>query len=266
MNYEDLQGLTKTNPMPRHHQQNSQASSPGPHSPSRPSLQSILGQPRVTLTIYEQAAILTLNRDGEITEYAVNPADVSGALSQKLSIDTGFIPPDVVWIQRSANYRTIISYRPPQLTGIWLDGISYALHVPLPGLLMTHSTPGTFTRIFALASAPSPDTPLYRAPLPNIGGDGGAVCWGTVAVPEPPRDNPNDLGAIWTQLLGSPFVAHTVPEKSKRYPKDVRELLVSLHETNAAEYPLDDLVAAQYVRNTKLTRTAVLADLTGEHS
>jgi PRTRC genetic system protein B len=196
-------------------------------------------------------------------EHAVDPTDISSALSQTLTIDTGFIPPNVIWIQRGANSRTVVGYRPPQITGIWLTGLSYALHIPLPGLIITRQTPGTRVRIFALADEPSPNVQLYKAPLPNIGERDGTVCWGTVAVPEPPRDNPNDLSAIWAQLLGSAFVNHSVPGKSKKHPDDIRIVLTELHETGATEYPVRDLVEAQRAFNNISHQPMLLTDLIG---
>lgn len=158
-----------------------------------------------------------------------------------MTLNSGFIPPDVVWIHKRNTTLTIASYRPPQITGIWLEGVDYALHVPLPGLLLIHNTNNRASSLFAVASPPTNgDTPLFAAPLPNTGTDYGLVCWGSVSIP----DASNDLAPVWSTLLGSAFVNHGVANKSQKHPGDIRDLLVELHEQKATEYPHDDLIPA----------------------
>ena len=195
-----------------------------------------------------------LTRHGETeterTDLAVDPAAIIRALGAVTpALDTGFLPPDVVWVQKRTSQITVASYRPPQITGIWLEGVDYALHTPMPGLLLIHTAATRSSRLFALTEAPTGEnTPLFAAPLPNTSEHQGSVCWGSVPIPD--LDSPNDLTPIWRTLLGSAFINHSVSGKSKKH-SDIRALLVELHEQQAAAYPLDDLLPAQSHKTLK---------------
>jgi len=69
----------------------------------------------------------------------------------------------------------------------------------------------------------SPDAPLYNAPLPNVGSEGG-ICFGSNSLED------KNIGQTWQLFLDSPFTSHHSNGKSKSQPDDVRRLLVSLRE------------------------------------
>ena len=137
-----------------------------------------------------------------------------------------------------------MEWRPPQITGIWLEGVEDALRAPLPGLLMIRkSLPNKVDyRVFACKERPvAINAALFRAPLPNVG-DGG-VCWGTVTKVSKAALAGNDLKEDWQHLLGSPFTGHNVDGKSRKYKKDIRLALTGL--VGCESYPLEDLVDAK---------------------
>ncbi len=167
-------------------------------------------------------------------EYAVEPTEIARILSANVTISTGLLPPDVLWVTVNSAERTIASYRPPQVTGIWLEGSDTPLRVPLPGLVLVHGNK-TRSELYAVKGDPrDPATVLHVAPLPNVYR---SICWGTVPIPQ---IRANDLSAVWENLLGSRFANHSAGKKSKRYPTDIRKLLLSLE--GKKRYPLSDLV------------------------
>ncbi len=166
-------------------------------------------------------------------EYAVEPAEVARAMSANVTVSTGLLPPDVLWVTVNGVKRTVAGYRPPQVTGIWLEGSDAPLRVPLPGLILIHH--GTQSELYAIRGDPrDPATVLHVAPLPNVYG---SVCWGTVPIP-PIKEN--DLSMVWEHLLGSRFANHASTGKSRKHPDDIRKLLLSLE--GRKRYPLSDLV------------------------
>ena len=170
-----------------------------------------------------------------VLEYAVEPAEFARVLSANVEISTGLLPPDVLWVNVNGATRIIASYRPPQITGIWLEGSDTPLRIPLPGLVLIHGNEKGRSELYAIKDDPrNPATVLYVTPLPNVYG---SVCWGSVPIPAVKE---NDLTPVWTNLLGSRFANHAAGQKSKKYPADIRKLLLSIE--GKKRYPLDDLV------------------------
>ena len=168
-----------------------------------------------------------------LLEYAVEPAEVARALSANVAVSTGLLPPDVLWVTVNGARRTVAGYRPPQVTGIWLEGSETPLRVPLPGLILIHQE--NKSHLYAIRGNPrNPATVLHVAPLPNVSG---RVCWGTVPIP---ALKGNDLTLVWEHLLGSRFANHASTGKSRTHPDDIRKLLLGLE--GRRRYPLDDLV------------------------
>lgn len=167
------------------------------------------------------------------------------ALAAKVSFSTGLILPNTICITSEGTLRTVVEYRPPQKTALWLEGSEDALHVPLPGLLMIRTANADRNpeyQIHAVAERPTTmDAALYRVPLPNID-HGGGVCWGTVTKVKPKKVNPNHLVEDWSQLLDTPFGNHSVNGKSATYTTDIRKLLIALDKRRARAFPKKELV------------------------
>lgn len=173
----------------------------------------------------------------------MNPKQVAEMLAANRPdevFDTGLISPDTLRVWRKGTKRVVCGYRRPQVTGIWLEGSEEPLRVPLPGLVMIRSVNENRTdyRILAVKKYPTEKVKAYIVPLPNVGSMG--VCWGTVSLPDRDALMASDLQPDWAQFLGTQFGNHSVQNKCKRYPDDVRKLLSDLHDTS--RFPNDELM------------------------
>ena len=199
--------------------------------------------PQLVLTFYSYGIMLRKQTESGYAEYPVDAAQIAQALSAKIHFDTGLMSDDVLLVQREGLRELVISYRKPQKTGIWLEGSSEPLRVPLPGLVLirTHTGSSPSYKLFAVKKRPETlDIPLFHAPLPNVFGSGG-ICWGNVALHV---EQGASLAEDWKLLLGSAFGSHSVSGKSKRHKQDVREMLLYLANEKKRTYPKRDLVAA----------------------
>ena len=113
------------------------------------------------------------------------------------------------------------------------------VNVPLPGLLLA-SQQSRALSVVAVKSdeRPGKDTPLFHAPLPNVN-ERGAVCLGST---ELVAFDPLSEETPWNAFWGSAFTGHQVAGKSRRFPEDVRLLLLGLN--NEPAFSLDDLEPA----------------------
>ncbi|MDX2141377.1 MAG: hypothetical protein SF123_25045 [Chloroflexota bacterium] len=203
-------------------------------------------QPSLLLAFYSFGVMLH-KRDGErVQEYAVDPAQVALALSARITFDTGLLGGNTLLVRQDGVKKTVVEYRPPAKTGLFLDGSETALRVPLPGLVLIRTTTDEHNpqyHLFAVKRRPTGlTTPLYHAPLPNVFGSG-SICWGTVQRPTDAALKGASLAEDWTQLLGSRFGDHAVNGKSQSNPRDIREKLFALEASKARRYPTSDLVA-----------------------
>ncbi|MCC6567522.1 MAG: hypothetical protein IT298_17330 [Chloroflexi bacterium] len=216
-------------------------------------------QPSLTLSFYSFGLMLR-RADGEtVTEYPVDPAQVAVALAAKVSFDTGLLGGNTLLVRQDGVKKTVVEYRPPGKTGLFLDGSDTALRLPLPGLILIRTTAEGKTpqyAVYAVKRRPEArDTPLFHAPLPNVFGSG-AICWGTVPRVDATAQRDSSLAADWTMLLGSVFGDHAVGGKSKREPRDIRKLFIDLEARKARRYPTGDLIPV------KKTLAQVLGDET----
>lgn len=184
--------------------------------------------------------------DGGV-EYPVSPAAVAKLLADNLpeqSFSTGLIAGDTLLVHQKGEKRTVIEYRKPQLSGLWLEGSDAPVRIPLPGLIMIRATVGLEQpsyRVLAVKRRPKDlNVKLYIPPLPNVSTSG--VCWGTVAKPK--DIHPTDLAEDWKMLLGSAFGNHDVMRKSRTFPQDIRQHYGVLEKTEARAYPSIDLIDA----------------------
>lgn len=185
-------------------------------------------------------------QEGElVTEYPIDPAQLALALAARITFDTGLLGGNTLLVRQDGVKKTVIEYRPPQQTGIFLDNSETALRVPLPGLVMIRVTAGDKAPqhgVYAVKRRPDNlDIPLLHAPLPNVFGSG-SICWGTVPRVEDDALRGTSLAHDWTMLLGSSFGDHACSGKSRRHPHDIRRLLIELEAGKAKRYPTGDLV------------------------
>ncbi|MBN8590719.1 MAG: hypothetical protein J0M33_03130 [Anaerolineae bacterium] len=202
-------------------------------------------QPSMILSFYSYGIMLRKQEGTLVTEYPIDPAQLAVALAARVTFDTGFLAGNTILVRQDGVKKTVVDYRPPQKTGIFLDGSEVALRVPLPGLVMIRVTAeGKAPQygVYAVKRRPETlDTPLFHAPIPNVFGSGG-ICWGTVPRVEDTSLRSSSLAADFMMLLGSSFGDHAVGGKSKRQRHDIRKLLIELEAKKATRYPIGDLI------------------------
>ena len=128
--------------------------------------------------------VMLLKREGEqVAEYPVDPAQVALALAAKVCFDTGLLSGNTLLVRHEGVKKTVVEYRAPQKTGLYLEGSESAIRVPLPALVFIRATTEDKNpqyRLFAVKKRPSTlDAPLFHAPLPNVFNTG-TICWGSV--------------------------------------------------------------------------------------
>ena len=202
-------------------------------------------EPSLSLNFYSFGVMLRKREGDTISEYPIDPAHVAVALASKVSFTTGLLTGDTIYIHTEGVSKTVVEYRKPQMTGIFLEGSDAPLRVPLPGLLMLRKTANdrvSSYAVFAVKKRPDTfDTPLFQAPLPNVF-NSGSVCWGTVQRVSDEALSGASLAQDWHQLLGSPFGDHACSGKSKSHPSDIRQKLIELETKQSRRYPTTDLL------------------------
>ena len=215
-------------------------------------------EPSLSLNFYSFGVTLRKREGERLSEYPIDPAQAAVALAAKVTFNTGLLTGDTVYIHMEGVSRTVVEYRKPQITGVFLEGSDGALRVPLPGLLLVRQTSGdraaSYT-VFAVKKRPTTlEAELFHAPLPNVFSSG-SVCWGTVQRVSDEALAGASLAADWDQLLGSSFGDHAVSGKSKSHRDDIRQKLIELEAKSAKRYPTGDLFSvrrtlAQVIRGT----------------
>lgn len=205
-------------------------------------------EPSLSLNFYSFGVTLRKREGDMISEYPIDPAQAAVALAAKVTFNTGLLTGDTIYIHMEGVTKTIVEYRNPQMTGIFLDGSDAPLRVPLPGLLMIRKTANDLApshAVFAVKKRPlALDIDLFHAPLPNVFSSA-SVCWGTVQRVSDEALTGASLAQDWHQLLGSPFGDHACSGKSKSYPSDIRQKLIELEAKQARRYPISDLLPAR---------------------
>ena len=174
----------------------------------------------------------------------VDPAQVALALAAKVRFDTGLLSGMTLLIRHEGVKKTIVEYRSPQKTGLYLDGSETPVRIPLPGLIfirVTTEDKNPQYQVYAVKKRPAAlDAPLYQAPLPNV--NTGTICWGSVPLVSEEALRGSSLAEDWRVLLGSRFGDHSVHGKSQTHMRDIRQQFIALEERKARVYPKSDLV------------------------
>lgn len=201
-------------------------------------------QPSLILSFYSFGVMLRKQEGAAVSEYPVDAAHVAAALASKTRFDTGLLDGNTLLVRQEGVKRTVVEYRPPGKTGIFLEGVETALRVPLPPLVLIRVTTDGAPQygLYAVKKRPSDmDEPLFHAPLPNVF-TSGAICWGSVKRVSDEALAGASLKDDWTMLLGSPFGDHACSGKSKAHPSDIRKQLIELEGKKARVYPKRDLI------------------------
>ncbi len=199
-------------------------------------------QPDLTLSFYPYGILLRkTTAGGEQVEYAIDPEQLARVFTQEITFSTGLLTGDMLYMAEKQQTHLLVTYRKPQLTGIFLDGLIDPLRVPLPGLVLMRTAINGRTdkyQLFAVKQRPRQlSAPLYHVPLPNIYSSG-TICTGTVAMPRFIRDS---ASADWQAILGTSFGNHMVQGRCQSAMDDVRKLLQQLHDRKASRFPNSEL-------------------------
>jgi len=156
----------------------------------------------------------------------------------QMPMDSGFLPPGTLRFGCDATgTRWLSIFIPPArctLSIIDNDLGTVLVAVPLPGFIFTGC--GRNYWIWTVKDAQiTPETPLYHAPLSNVGASG-SICFGAN---RPPEADGSTIQEAFHLFLDSPFNGHLANNKSRKYQGDVRYLLQELGSQKA--FPYDDL-------------------------
>lgn len=202
-------------------------------------------QPSLVLSFYSYGVLMRKRSGDAVQEYPVDPGQVALALAAKVTFDTGLLTGDTLLIRHEGVRKTIVAYRHPQKTGLFLDGADTPLRVPLPGLLLIRTTTDDQQpnyQVYAVKQRPHTlDTTLFHAPLPNVFSSG-SICWGSVPRVSATALHSASLTEDWALLLGSAFGDHAVSGKSKAHSHDIRQAWIALEQRHARVYPKSDLL------------------------
>lgn len=141
--------------------------------------------PRAQITFTDEAVYVSrFDERGQPTvTYPAAILDVAAAFNF-VGARSGFLPPDTLFWNRAGRERIGI-YLPPQSRNLAFDlgaRKQKTLRVPLPGFVFIGQ--GASYWIYAVKERPASErAEMYVAPLPNVNGDNGLVCAGTVKFP-----------------------------------------------------------------------------------
>lgn len=205
-------------------------------------------EPSLSLNFYSFGVTLRRREGNQISEFPIDPAQAAVALAAKVTFNTGLLTGDTIYIHMEGISKTVVEYRKPQMTGLFLDDADVALRVSLPGLLMIRKTNGDKAAsyaVYAVKKRPTAlDAELFHAPLPNVF-NSAAVCWGTVQRVSDEALSGASLAEDWAMLLGSSFGNHAVSGKSKSHRDDIRQKFIELEAKGAKRYSTSDLISAR---------------------
>lgn len=196
----------------------------------------------ITLNSDEQSTTAITYADGQVEQKPV-------ALSDVISL---FAKPPAVWLEAKyldhTFYTNIVDevifwYPPQKVMMVLVANKRQVLHVPMPGLIFHVGECGRKMSIYAYKgdSRPDENTVLYHAPLGNVHGNGG-LCFGSQERVTADLAVQIDPIQTWHAFWEAGFNGHGNGERSKQYKRDIRLLLIDLHETKEDLYPADDLI------------------------
>jgi PRTRC genetic system protein B len=189
-----------------------------------------------TLFFYDGQYEFHQNCGEKNTVKFLSPTDIAAAF-RKSTLDSGWIPPEIVRIGQIAATSFAMAWFPPKqhtCPFIGKDNSIVQKTIPLPGLLFAGK--GKEYAVWATPPTFSPHKNLYHAPLPNVHPNG-SICWGSN---RPPECTAQQLNDAFLMFLHTPFNRDLVANKSIKYPRDVRKHLTELESQKP--YPEMDLI------------------------
>lgn len=174
-----------------------------------------------------------------IQRKGISPETVGGVFANA-PVWSGFLPADVWCWGKSDGAEWVAIVVPAQIQTLLLiaEKEIERVTVPLPPLIFAGRRMDYY--IWAMATENwnrEPDAPAYHAPFPNVDAEG-RICFGANILPPASTQT---IHAAWEIFLNSPFSDHTIANKSKQSPDDVRRMWRALSEQNAESFPYADL-------------------------
>lgn len=176
----------------------------------------------------------------------VDPLELARALAG-LDSGTGLLPQNILFYRQAGQQIHLGLYLPPAVQILHVDGQKQtAYQIPVPPLVFTGQNK-TY-RLYALARPgwPEPETPLYRAPFPNVYNqltryERSGICHGSA---EFPVAAPETIRPAAQLFFESRFNHDLAQGKSKKYPQSVLLLWQEIVDSKLDAYPVNDLVPA----------------------
>jgi len=182
------------------------------------------------------------NENGREITKALSSASIARAF-RDYETDTGWLTTRRILRYREepeGNY--FLSYEPAGKRTILVENEFrevIEITLPLPTLIL-FGCRGEFYLWATKARRVTEKTPLFSAPLPNLGGDwNGKICFGGNEFPEVRADA---IESVWRLIFSTPFNRDQANNKCRSEPKDVRRLLFALAETEKKTFPASELL------------------------
>lgn len=176
-----------------------------------------------------------------IQRKGISPETV-GSVFANAPVWSGFLPADVWSWGKADGAEWVALVIAAQIQTLLLsdDKEIERVNVPLPPLVFA----GRHLEYYIWAAGAKkwnrePNAPAYHAPFPNVDAEG-RICFGANILPPASTQT---IHAAWDIFLNSPFNNHTIANKSKQFPDDVRRMWRALSQQNAKTYPYKDLQA-----------------------
>jgi PRTRC genetic system protein B len=183
-------------------------------------------------------------KDGSIEKSKCISMAAAQQSFSNMQVDSGWLTPEIVRWGSGLKGEWFIAWLPPahhQIKLLTTNSKELKRHisitVPLPGLVFI-GVENNYHVLAVKEEVFSPAANIYVSPLPNISSDA-KICFGNNSLP--PFSTKNSKKVI-ELFFDAPFNGDYCSQKSRKYPEDIRLMLVELASRKARRYPKKDLV------------------------
>lgn len=178
---------------------------------------------------------------GQASMFMVSPHALMERFAVNTVFCTGILPAKTVFFCKKGEVETIAVYSSPgkrKMTLVLSDTFKKEYELYMPGYVFWGS--GTEYGIVAVEDEQiSGSTRVAPMPTPNVFNRDGSICMGDMAVPICTINNIRSIEQLfWT----SDFNKDYIDEKCKSHPDNLLALWDTLQETNAVEFPKNELL------------------------
>lgn len=173
--------------------------------------------------------IFKFKKDEQSITKSLRAQEVSSAFTLETT-DSGWITPGVQRCGFNSLGEWFVYFAKPCKVSIQI-GREERITVPIPATVLVGAK-GKFY-LFALEESEfNPKGKVYAAPFPNVYPDG-RICWGKNPFPKINQEKAQD---VWNLFFSAPFNGDLASDKSKTFPKDIRQQLKKL--SGKSTYPV----------------------------